>query len=194
MSIYNEGGAIVKENKNYLLEGTNDSPKAIFRLASLTGVDTLATTVEGKAVNVVKEVKKAGEVTGLNSFKFGICLADEDVEGEYKIYSKADASKYLYSVNGKLGFGTEDQAMVFTLGDEAPTSNDAIEVSEVKVIAGEGQIQIAGAQGKKVVVSNILGQVIANTVVASDNAAIAAPAGVVVVAVEGEAAVKAIVK
>jgi hypothetical protein len=194
MSIYNEGGAIVKENKNYLLEGTNDSPKAIFRLASLTGVDTLATTVEGKAVNVVKEVKKAGEVTGLNNFKFGICLADEDVEGEYKIYSKADASKYLYSVNGKLGFGTEDQAMVFTLGDEVPTSNDAIEVSEVKVMAGEGQIQIAGAQGKKVVVSNILGQVIANTVVASDNAAIAAPAGVVVVAVEGEAAVKAIVK
>lgn len=195
MSIYNEGGAIVKDNKNYLLEGTDDSPKAIFRLASLTGVDTLATTVEGKAVNVVKEVKKAGEVTGLNSFKFGICLADEDVEGEYKIYSKADASKYLYSVNGKLGFGTEDQAMVFTLGDEAPTSNgETPAVTEVKVIAGEGSIQIAGAQGKKVVISNILGQVVANTVVASDNAVIAAPAGIVVVAVEGEEAVKAIVK
>ena len=48
--------------------------------------------------------------------------------------------------------------------------------------------------GKKVVVSNILGQVVANTVITSDNATIAAPAGVVVVAVEGEAAVKAIVK
>ena len=64
----------------------------------------------------------------------------------------------------------------------------------MKVIAGNGQITIAGAQGKKVVVSNILGQTVANTVVASDNATIAAPAGVVVVAVEGEAAVKAIVK
>ena len=53
---------------------------------------------------------------------------------------------------------------------------------------------IAGAAGKKVVISNILGQVVANTVISSDNAVIAAPAGVVVVAVEGEAAVKAIVK
>ena len=75
-----------------------------------------------------------------------------------------------------------------------PTANEGIETSEVTVIAGEGQVTIAGAAGKKVVISNILGQVVANTVVASDNATIAAPAGVVVVAVEGEAAVKAIVK
>ena len=58
----------------------------------------------------------------------------------------------------------------------------------------EGQVTIAGAAGKKVVVSNILGQVVANTVITSDNAPIAAPQGVVVVAVEGEEAVKAIVK
>ena len=50
------------------------------------------------------------------------------------------------------------------------------------------------AAGKKVVVSNILGQTVANTVITSDNAVIAAPQGVVVVAVEGEEAVKAIVK
>ncbi|MFV0581043.1 MAG: DUF6383 domain-containing protein, partial [Parabacteroides gordonii] len=40
----------------------------------------------------------------------------------------------------------------------------------------------------------VLGQTIANTVLSSDNATISAPAGVVVVAIEGEAAVKAIVK
>ena len=77
---------------------------------------------------------------------------------------------------------------------QAPTANDEITTSEVKVIAGNGQITIAGAAGKKVVVSNILGQVVANTVLTSDNATIAAPQGVVVVAVEGEEAVKAIVK
>lgn len=76
----------------------------------------------------------------------------------------------------------------------APTANEGVEVSEVKVIAGEGQVTIASAAGKKVVISNILGQVVANTVLTSDNAAIAAPQGVVVVAVEGEEAVKAIVK
>ena len=51
-----------------------------------------------------------------------------------------------------------------------------------------------GATGKKVAISNVLGQTVANTVIASDEATIAAPAGVIVVAIEGEAAVKAIVK
>ena len=75
-----------------------------------------------------------------------------------------------------------------------PTANETIAASAVTVIAGEGNVTIAGAAGKKVVIANILGQTIANTVLTSDNATIAAPAGVVVVAVEGEAAVKAIVK
>ena len=81
-----------------------------------------------------------------------------------------------------------------TTAQSGSTANEDIEVSAVKVIAGNGQITINGAAGKKVVVSNILGQVVANTVLTSDNATIAAPQGVVVVAVEGEEAVKAIVK
>lgn len=88
------------------------------------------------------------------------------------------------------------QGTVFTLksSSENPTDNEEITTSEIFVIAGNGNVQIVGAAGKKVVVSNILGQAVANTVVTSDNATIAVPAGVVVVAVEGEAAVKAIVK
>lgn len=74
------------------------------------------------------------------------------------------------------------------------TANDEITTSEVTIIAGEGNVTIANAAGKKVVVSNILGQVVATQVLTSDNAVIAAPQGVVVVAVEGEEAVKAIVK
>ncbi len=74
------------------------------------------------------------------------------------------------------------------------TANEDVEVSSVTVIAGNGQVTVAGAAGKKVVITNILGQTVANTVVTSDNATIAAPAGVVVVAIEGEDAVKAIVK
>lgn len=75
-----------------------------------------------------------------------------------------------------------------------PTANEDVTVSAVTVIAGEGQVTIAGAAGKKVVITNILGQTVANTVLSSDNVQIAAPQGVVVVAVEGEDAVKAIVK
>ena len=77
---------------------------------------------------------------------------------------------------------------------ETPTANDEITADEVLVVAGNGFVTIKGAEGKNVVITNVLGQTIANTVVSSSEATIAAPAGVVVVAVEGEAAVKAIVK
>lgn len=74
------------------------------------------------------------------------------------------------------------------------TANDEINASAVKVVAGEGQITIVGAAGKRVAINNLLGQTIANTVITSDDAVIKAPAGIVVVAVEGETTVKAIVK
>ena len=53
---------------------------------------------------------------------------------------------------------------------------------------------VQGAAGKSVVITNILGKVVAETVLTSDNATIAVPAGIVAVAVEGEEAVKTIVK
>lgn len=91
-----------------------------------------------------------------------------------------------------------NQAAIFGLTEGvnggSATANEDVALSDVTVIAGNGQVTVAGAAGKKVVITNILGQTVANTVVTSDNATIAAPAGVVVVAVEGEGAVKAIVK
>ena len=75
-----------------------------------------------------------------------------------------------------------------------PVANEDITTSSISVIAKEGAVIINGAAGKKVTISNVLGQAVANTVISSDKAEISAPAGVVVVAVEGEAAVKAIVK
>ena len=97
----------------------------------------------------------------------------------------------------KLG-GSEDNALVFNIAngseDDLATDNEEIATSEVTVIAQNGAVRIANAEGKKVVITNILGQTVANTVITSSDATIAAPQGVVVVAVEGEEAVKAIVK
>ena len=97
----------------------------------------------------------------------------------------------------KLG-GSEDNALVFNIAngseDDLATDNEEIATSEVTVIAQQGAVRVANAAGKKVVVTNILGQTVANTVITSSDATIAAPQGVVVVAVEGEEAVKAIVK
>ena len=104
---------------------------------------------------------------------------------------------YLKNINGVVvvakGYEAGDK---FDLAAEssAPVANENINASEVTVIAGEGSVTIMGAANKKVVITNVLGQTIASTVISSDKAEIAAPAGVVVVAVEGEAAVKAIVK
>ena len=91
--------------------------------------------------------------------------------------------------DGALIFNVENKA-----DDQLATDNEEINTSAISVVAGEGNVTIAGAQGKKVVISNVLGQVVANTVITSDNAVITAPAGVVVVAVEGESSVKAMVK
>ncbi len=187
-------------NVNYALEGSyvaadgrDGDLKAIFRPATLAGLDTISTTVNGKSVLVAEEEEEDVCLGGVDNFKFYIMKASES---SYVIRPISAPNYYLYNLNGKLGFTNQvEKALVVTLGEGSATSNeDAPAVATVKVGAGEGNVTIAGAAGKKVVVSNILGQVVANTVISSDNATIAAPAGVVVVAVEGEAAVKAIVK
>jgi hypothetical protein len=134
---------------------------------------------------------KGGDV---KQFQFKIQYTD--VDGEYIVENNAG---FLATYNDVLcltdGRDDKNTAQLIKLTTtSAPTANEGVEVSEVKVIAVNGGVQVIGAQGKKVVVSNILGQTIANTVITSSDAVIAAPAGVVVVAIEGEDAVKAIVK
>ena len=200
MQVFDEGSAVASFNEKYMLEGTTKEDKiakVIFRSATIAGVDTINTVVNGKAAVVVAEEDKAEEVLGgLDNFKFGICLADPAVEGEYVIYSKADNSKYVYALNGKLGLGSKEQAMVFTLGTEVPTGNESIDnsaSSSIVVTGNAGSVTIQGAQGETAYVRNLLGMPLAETVVTSDNATIAVPAGIVLVTV-GDETVKVVVK
>ena len=92
-----------------------------------------------------------------------------------------------------------DGALVFnvqrmTEEDQFVTSNDEIATEGISIVAGNGTVTVQGAAGKSVVITNILGKVIAETVLTSDNATISVPAGILAVAVDGEEAVKAIVK
>ncbi len=92
-----------------------------------------------------------------------------------------------------------DGALIFNVAqkdeEDMVTSNDNINnVEGVSVVAGNGTVTIQGAAGKSVVISNILGKVVAETVLTSDNATIAVPAGILAVAVDGEEAVKVVVK
>ena len=189
---YNDGTASAEGNKMYKL--VDDNAKAIFRAATLVSPDTLTTTVNGKEAKVAVEESK-GVLAGLNNFKYQIVQKTEDSEGEYVIKS-VEKGEYLYNLNGFLGFtNVAANALVVTVEQsEAPVANDAITTSSVNVIAGNGVVTINGAAGKTVTISSLLGQTIVGTVLSSDNATINLPAGIVIVAVEGEAAVKAIVK
>lgn len=176
-------------------EWANGDTKIIFKAATLINSDTLATTAKGKAINVAMKADADGTQAGLDNFRFQIFKAD-DAEDTYVVRCVgAAANGYLKNVNGQLTLGSAADALkVYVAKQQSPVANEGINASEVSVIATDGGVTIIGAQGKKVVISNILGQTVANTVLSSDNATIAAPAGIVIVAVEGEAAVKAIVK
>ena len=118
----------------------------------------------------------------LKPFKFNVL----DVDGQAVL--KNAASGYVKAINDVVVFTSSiDNAAKFdVVAAEAPTSNESVSASEVKVIANNGSINVKNAAGKNVVVSTILGQVVANEVLTSDNATINVPAGIVVVAVEGE--------
>lgn len=163
--------------------------------------------VDGKQVTIAENKH--------NAAKFSFRLINDNEEQDFLIESESWGKKTAFDgdvrpltnggwikiQNGVPVIVAEDfedaiQGDVFNadVAEGGATANDEITTSEVTIIAGEGNVTIANAAGKKVVVSNILGQTIATQVLTSDNAVIAAPQGVVVVAVEGEEAVKAIVK
>ena len=200
-----EGSAQEYTDEKYYLEGSSKSEtKVIFRPAILTGVDTITTTVKGETVKVVKELnddKSVKSTDRLDAFKFNITLAEGDdeyfVSSQRKV-KEGDVYKtaYVYALNGMLGLTTNpEKAMVFTLGTEVPTANESIDAKEssIVVVAGNGVVTIQGAAGETAYVRTVLGQTVAETVLTSDNATIAAPAGVVFVTV-GNETVKVAVK
>ena len=173
--------------------------KAIFKVGTINATrDTITTMIKGEKKNVAVKADDEGTFGGLKNFKVQIVLAD-DSEDQYVVRSLSDATgaqKYLYAVNEKLTWTNDkDAAMKFTITEGDPTANEAIanEVEGVKVIAGNGTVEIQGAAGKNVVIANILGKVVASTTLTSDNQTINVPAGIVVVTVDGEA-VKAVVR
>ena len=186
--LYNAADSISATSTDYKVPGTS-TVKLIFKKAELLNSDTLKTTVAGREVLVAdKDNKLQNVVKGIENFQYQILKAKE--ENEYVIRQvKADGTKYVQATNGYLTLtgNAEDAMHVVVESQAAPTSNENVVVaSEVKVVANNGSIVVKNAAGKNVVVSTILGQVVANEVLTSDNATINVPAGIVVVAVDGE--------
>ena len=103
--------------------------------------DTIAYTGDLKDGKQNKYKVRDAKNTSLVGFKV--------VDGEgYEIVA-LNTNKSLAVVNGTVIFSNTVAPQVFTLdAAEAPTANEGVEVSEVKVIATEGGVQIVGATGK----------------------------------------------
>ena len=66
--------------------------------------------------------------------------------------------------------------------------------AKTTVIGGAGNVTILNAVNKKIVISDVLGRTITNTIASSDNISITAPSGIIFVSIDGEKATKVIVK
>ena len=175
--------------------------KAMFKAASINETrDTLTMDVKGETKYVAEDANdnNADIWGGLDRFKFQIIEAADEAEGYYYIRQpRANdwGSNYLSSMNDKMTWSSKDEAMLFTIESvAAPTANEGVSATEVKIIATDGAVNVKNAAGKNVVISTILGQIVANEVLTSDNATISVPAGIAIVSVDGEEAVKVSVK
>ncbi|MFS2675981.1 DUF6383 domain-containing protein [Parabacteroides distasonis] len=175
---------------------------AAFNAASVCGVDSIA--INGDTINMME----------LNPAAIAFEVAAEVSDEAYRIVSKQMVRNYEFDPEAEEGeensnffdevksvdlylaqlnnvlFWTEnqDEAEIFVINRAAtPTANEGIEAENgVTVIAGNGTVTVQGAVGQTVTIATVLGKVVANEVVVSDNATIAAPAGVVFVTVNGE--------
>lgn len=75
-----------------------------------------------------------------------------------------------------------------------PTEVEEVAPNTFEVIGGTGEVTIRNAAGKKITLSNILGQNVGSRIATSDYVKMPAVRGVIIVSVEGEKAQKVIVK
>ena len=141
----------------------------------------------------VFDLKALGEDNlNIATFAFRYANADRNPNEFYIETMYNDTKKgWLATVNHVLVVTDNIQrAEVFSVNTEtteAPTANETIAAEgAVSVVATDGAVIIKGAEGKNVVIATILGKVVANETVNSDNETIAVPAGIAVVSVDGE--------
>lgn len=116
------------------------------------------------------------------------------LENQKELNSTEKSAPYVGIINNVVVM-TKDGLEFSVETAPAPVANENIEApTAIKVIGGVGEFSIRNAHGKKITVSNILGQTIGTRVVSSDYITVPTTRGVVIVSVEGDQAYKVIVK
>ena len=152
----------------------------------------------GKATTYASKDTIKIENNKLKAMTFALLIKDQADQSFYleTVKDAAGKAQYVRILNGVPVLTNEkEDAAIFNIeaSELEATANEAIAAEGAQVIGGKGAVTVQGAAGKVITVANILGQTIANQVAASDNVTIAVPAGIVVVAVEGDAT-KVVVK
>ena len=109
-------------------------------------------------------------------------------------YYLENGKPYVGVVNGFAVMQTTPSAAFEVQTASAPTANEEMNVSEIKVISNDGQVIVTNASGKMITLSNILGQTIGVRRANSEYFSMPATSGIVLVTVEGDATYKVIVK
>lgn len=119
-------------------------------------------------------------------------------EGGYYLENQKELNEngkpYVGVVNGFAVMQATPSAAFEVQTASAPTANEEMNVSEIKVISNDGQAIVTNASGKMITLSNILGQIIGVRRANSEYFSMPATSGIVLVTVEGDATYKVIVK
>lgn len=119
-------------------------------------------------------------------------------EGGYYLENQKELNEngkpYVGVVNGFAVMQATPSAAFEVQTASAPTANEEMNVSEIKVISNDGQVIVTNASGKMITLSNILGQTIGVRRANSEYFSMPATSGIVLVTVEGDATYKVIVK
>ena len=168
------------EVKGYAYEAAGaEAVRAAFIAGSVCGIDSIA--IKGDTINAMNlnpaavafevaaeysdEAYKILSVQEYLNPAYDEEAAEEQGE-EYDVEKYLPRNAYLAHLNNVVYWTTDpEQAEVFkVMTTSTPTSNDKIAAeSAISVIANDGTVTIQGAAGKSVVISNILGKVVAET-------------------------------
>lgn len=171
-------GGKAEANIRYYLAAKDTEPAGI-------DADTYAMFISHDSIKTMKN----------NPALFAFKTAEE---GGYYLENQKELNEngkpYVGVVNGFAVMQATPSAAFEVQTASAPTANEEMNVSEIKVISNDGQVIVTNASGKMITLSNILGQIIGVRRANSEYFSMPATSGIVLVTVEGDATYKVIVK
>ena len=187
-----------ENNKDYIYQNQPFNSTKYYRLGFVRARHHADGTLEflneeNRTYDLTNKTLKNANDLNIATFAFRYANANRDEDGLYYIETMYDHNTrgWLKTIN-HVQVVTNDIQEADRYGidyevEGAPTANEEITAEgAVSVVATDGAVVIKGAEGKNVVIATILGKVVANETVNSDNETIAVPAGIAVVSVDGE--------